>query len=916
MSSVPAYIYLTMLAPRIPFEAEVWLLAFASCRPDDPMRRLTRGLRRPNIPIMATSSQLIGRMLGHYRIVEQIGAGGMGIVYRAHDEQLDREVALKLVPLGTWCEPMARSRFRKEALALARINHPNIATVHEFASDENLDYLVTEFIAGDTLEARLAGTQLTETQIIDIGLQLAHGLEAAHERGVIHRDLKPANLRFTENGTLKILDFGVATIVNVVSPTAATEPLQGSVSGTISYMAPEQLRGEAGDFRVDIWAAGAVLYQMVTCRPPFPETNLAQLIEAVLHHDPLPPRSLNPHISQGLDVIVTKCLDKDPSRRYQSARELSVDLLRLIPTAERSTVLETTGTRPPVSRWFRKTSIMATLSALLLIAFIGYAVYRHRLPRVNSRVLAVLPFHALSGDVSTEALGAGMAETLAVQLSQTEDNSGLQLVSIQEIADQGIKTADDARRQFGADLALLGSLQQSGPVVRINCSLVDTHTHRQVAARTITGEANDIFGLEDNAVSEMLGILRPQISLAKARNLRPQPPAASGAYEHYVRGRGYLQDYHKSENIESAVSEFRLAIGIDPKYALAYAGRGQAYLLGFEQMNAGNDWVDRAAQDCERSVVLSTDSPDAHLCLGEIARVRGQYAPAIEHLQRALELDHNNENALRNLAKVYEKLGDTSAAVAMYQKAIAARPQYWAGYNWLGGYYFRHAQYDDAIKMFRRVVELTPDNFRGHSNLGAVYVAQGRYSEALEELKRSAEIRPTVEGLTNLGTAYFALRRFSEAAETYQSGLNVDKSDWLLWGDFADALYWSPQRRAEASAAYHKAIVLAQQKLQVNPRDGIVLGYLATYLAMVGEKQTAAATVHKAIATDGSDPEVQFRLALAYLHLGQKDLCLTWLKKALETGYASSALRDTPDFDVLRSQAEFQLLLSRPNPSH
>jgi len=865
---------------------------------------------------MAAPSQLVGQTIGHYRLLEQVGAGGMGVVYRAHDEHLDREVALKVLPMGVLDDPGARARFKKEALALARINHPNIATVHEFGTHEDLDYLVTEFIAGSTLQAKLLASKLSEAQVIHIGLQLAHGLEAAHERGVIHRDLKPANLRFTEAGTLKILDFGVAKVSGAVSATAATEPAaQGSVSGTVPYMAPEQLRGESGDFRVDIWSAGAVLYEMATGRPPFPEKNLAQLVQAVLHHIPLSPKSLNAHLSPALDNVIMKCLEKNPARRYQSAHELSIDLLRLLPTSDQTAVLDMWRARAaapvPSKRWLKWGALI-----LVIAVAIGYPVYRRSRPQPNShRVLAVLPFHALSGDTSTQALGAGMAETLAAQLSQAEDTSALQLVSIQEIADQGVKSAEDAHRQFGADLVLLGSLQQAGQMIRINCALVDPQSHRQVAAKTITGDANDIFALEDRAVDGVLDILAAQMRLPERKNVKQPSPATSAAYEHYVRGRGYLQEYQKSENIDSALAEFGLSIKSDPKYALAYAGRGQAYLAGYEQMNRGNDWVTKAAEDCGQSIALSPNTADGHICQGEVARVTGQYKAAVEQFQQALNLESQNEKALGDLATAYENLGDNAAAINTYEKAIAAQPKYWAGYSWLGAFYYRHAQYAEAVKMFQHVLALAPDNFRGLSNLGAVYAAQGRYSDALEQLKRSTGIRPTSDGFSNLGTTYFALRRFPEAANAYERALKLDASDWLLWGNFGDALYWTPSRRKESERAYRKAIDLAEKKLQVNPNQAAVLAFMATYFAMTGNRNEATATIHRALAAGPNDPEVQFRAALTYLHVGENDLCLDWLGKAVDAGYPVSALQDTPDFDSLRANPKFQALLKRSKAS-
>jgi serine/threonine-protein kinase len=342
---------------------------------------------------------------------------------------------------------------------------------------------------------------------------------------------------------------------------------------------------------------------------------------------------------------------------------------------------------------------------------------------------------------------------------------------------------------------------------------------------------------------------------------------------------------------------------------MAYAGLGQAHLLGFEQGNPGNQWVTNAAAECQRSLAISPETAEEHICLGEVARVTGQYGRAIEQLQHALALDPNNERALSDLASSYEKQGNNAAAEATYQKAITVRPQYWAGYNSLGAFYFRHAKYAEAAEMFHRVVELTPENFRGYSNLGGVYVTQGHYSEAIDALKHSVEIRPNFEVLSNLGTAYFALRRFDQASESYEQALKLDDSNWLLWGNLGDALYWTNRRRNEAAPAYRKAVSLCQLKLQVNPEDATVRAFLATYQGMIGEKDKAIQDIQRALAVAPADPEVRFRAALVYNQLGETDLCLGSLGKALQAGYPASALRDTPDFDLLRKNARFQSLL-------
>jgi eukaryotic-like serine/threonine-protein kinase len=857
-------------------------------------------------------SPSIGQVLGHYRVLEQIGAGGMGVVYRAHDLQLDRDVALKVLPPGTLPDNHARSRFRKEALVLARLNHPNIATVHEFGTQEGIDFLVTEYIHGVTLDSKLAGGPLSHEETLDLAIQLSQGLEAAHEQGIVHRDLKPGNLRLTPRGQLKILDFGLAKLPVPADTAVLTQSGQGeqSFSGTLPYMAPEQVRGQAVDHRSDIWATGTVLYEMVTGQRAFPEEHAPQLIDEILREPVKPPRSINARIAIGLESVILKALDKDPNRRYQSARELQVDLKRLLPTA--SETLSGLATADRVTTLRTRKEIIRALGvlALIILMFAGWYWKTHRHPpQPRPRILAVLPFRALTGADSTNALGAGMTETLTTQLAQVSDRNLLQLVSIREIEAQGIKTAEQARRDFGVDLVLEGSLQQAGSELRINCSLVDAKTNRQLGARTLTASVGDIFGVQDQVVTEALRILAVEVDPEKRAKLQSRPDTKPAAYEHYLRGLGYLQEYQKPENIQSSLSEFALALQIDPNYAGAYAATGEAYWLGFQESNRTNNWIDNAAENCGKALAINPGIGEGHTCLGNVYNGRGEYGKAVEEFKRAVVLDSTSDTALRGLADAYEKLGDLHFAEATYQQAIALRPQYWAGYNRLGVFYFHQSRSADAIRAFQQVTTLTPENFEAYSNLGAVLSASGDYAQAINALGRSIEIRPTLEAYSNLGTAYFALRKFPDAARMYEQGLKLDDRDSMIWGNLGDALYWTPDRRSESAAAYHKAISLAEAKMHVNPRDANLLAFVATYKAMTGEKTTATADVQHAIGLAPGNADVRFRAALVYNHFGDVERTVASLEKAVAAGYPAAAIRDTPDFDHLRDNPGIQALL-------
>ena len=323
----------------------------------------------------------------------------------------------------------------------------------------------------------------------------------------------------------------------------------------------------------------------------------------------------------------------------------------------------------------------------------------------------------------------------------------------------------------------------------------------------------------------------------------------------------------------------------------------------------GREVMDKARSACDHAVASSPSLAEGHTCLGNVFRATGEYDKAVAQFREATTLDSTSDDAFRGLADAYEKLNKPSEAEATFRKAISLRPQYWGGYNWLGFFYWQQGRYDDAAGMFKEVVSLMPDNFRGYSNLGAMYVVQGRYAEAIDSLQKSLALRPTVEVYDNLGNAYFSMRRFDEAARNFEEGLKFDKTSWLSWGNLGDAYYWAPGKRPEAENAYRQAIARADEKLRVNPKDGRVLAFRATYLAMLDKREEALTSLQKALKISPKDPDVQCRAALVYNHFGDTNHLLESLGKALNAGVPAAWIRDTPDFDHLRNDPRLEGIL-------
>ena len=533
-------------------------------------------------------------------------------------------------------------------------------------------------------------------------------------------------------------------------------------------------------------------------------------------------------------------------------------------------------------------------------------------PPVQQRILAVLPIETVGQDQATGALGMGLMDTLTAKLQQASDTDSIQVVSSQDLRDQKVKTAEDARREFGTDFVLESSLQRSGQMLRINTYLVDSKTHRQIAARTIETDGSDAFQLQDQVVNAALDMLPVQIRPAQRKELAVPKDTKPAAYETYIRGRGYLQEYEKPENIDNAIAEFNQAIKIDPNYAAAYAGLGNAYLMEYDRLDKSSEWVAKASNSCQRALALVPDSVDGRICLGNVLKETGKYEEAAEQFRRAMASNPQSEDALSGLADVYTKSGNLAAAESSYKQAIALRPNYWGGYISLGLFYYAQGRYSDAVALFDKAILLAPDSYHGYLLIGGAYGAQGRYQDAVAALKRSVDLRASADGYNNLGYAYILTHQYPEAAEALEKALKLDDSHWEIWGNLGDALYWNQQRRAEAVDKYRKAISIALRKLQVNPKDPEILSYLAYYSAMIGDRESAFSYLGRALQLEPTNGEVLFLAASVYSQFNQPAEVIAYLRKAIDAGYSKAIIKDSPSFQTLQRDQQFRMLYENP----
>ena len=576
-----------------------------------------------------------------------------------------------------------------------------------------------------------------------------------------------------------------------------------------------------------------------------------------------------------------------------------------------SALFLTTGSK----RW----GLLAVMAAVLVLVAMGlYRFTGHREWRSASvspeqasasRQMVVLPFQPPAEDANSRAFANGLTETLAAKLGQIADRYPLEIVSAGETRAQKVNDAQQARTVLGATLVLEGSLHQSGSAIRVTYSLVDTRTLRQVHSGVITADASNPFAVQDRVIDEVLNGLDIELATEDRRRLQSHETTQPQAYDSYVRARGYLQDYDRSDNVDSAIGALRRSLEVDPKFALAYAGLGQAYMYRYTLTHEPES-IAEAKNACTHAAELDGSSPDGELCLGMLFDATGEYEKATQHMERAVKLDPGRDESYRQLALAYEGSKRLNDAESALKKAIALRPKYWAGYKSLGRFEAAHGRDDEAVEQFKRVVELAPDSFGGYSNLGAVYVNQGEYPEAIDVLKRSIAIRPGAPALSNLGAAYFYQGRYLEAADAYERAAQMTPNQYVIFGNLGEAYHQIEGKSEQSRKNYTQALKLAEQRLQVNAKDGWARLDAALYAAMLGEGAKAEAYRKSGLSMSSQDPEGRLRSALVLAQLHKDGLALNELQRAVHAGLSVSVIKNHPAWRRFTGYPQYDAIIA------
>jgi serine/threonine protein kinase/Flp pilus assembly protein TadD len=656
---------------------------------------------------------MIGQTLGHYRVVEKVASGGMGVVYRAYDEQLERDVALKVLPAGAFSDDSSRRQFRKEALALAKLNHPNIETIYEFDSQNGTDFLVMEYVPGKTLEQALAAGALPEKEVVALGMQIAAAMEEAHHRGIVHRDLKPRNIAITARGQAKVLDFGLAKLLAHPSG-ASTETVTDTRAGagTLPYMPPEQLEGHSVDARADIYTIGAVLYEMATDAKAFPEQIPSQLIQAILRREPTAPRRLNSGISPELEQIILKCLDKDPARRYQSARELLVDLRRLAeplraPAGPPGAVSE--------SRNHHRLSavLLSGLTVTVILAMTAYLFWARQQPakEVASRnpavrSIAIIPFRNASPEKSYDYFGIGMADVLNAKMTDARILE-VHAVPIPTTPNESNTDPLQTGRKLGVDAVLSGSYQIEGGMLSLRYTLVDSRRGVQVAGKDFQVPFTHSIEAERELAAEITDSLHGATSSKDLERLTAASTQENQAFQAYLRSSYEMEVFWKepsAQHLERAEQELQEALRVDPHFGLALVSLARLHWLASFWGYADDPRIlDDAQREANRAIELEPDSSEPYAALALVQIQKGSIADARQSVQKAFARSRNS-------------------ALAYYAAGL---------------YYMTKGLATKSIPCFQKAQQLNPELIR--NELGLAYRSQGDFLRARDELRKDLE---------------------------------------------------------------------------------------------------------------------------------------------------------------------------------